>query len=124
MSDTSTTDLAPPGAYIWFSAEVSQSSTASLMATTTNLVASGFKEINLMISTTGGSVAEGFNLYHYLRGLPVRLVTHNVGSVDSIGNVVYLAGTTRYVSPQATFMFHGVTVQLPMGGSFDRRFLA
>jgi ATP-dependent protease ClpP protease subunit len=40
--------------------------------------------------------------------MPFKLVTHNVGNVDSIGNVVFLAGEERYACPSATFMFHGV----------------
>jgi ATP-dependent protease ClpP protease subunit len=31
-----------------------------------------------------------------------------VGNVDSIGNVIFLAGQERYACPHTTFMFHGV----------------
>src|ERR1039458_3536605 len=50
----------------------------------------------------------GFTIYNTLRAIPVRLITHNVGNVDSVGNVVFLAGVERYACPHATFMFHGV----------------
>ena len=50
----------------------------------------------------------GLTLYNVLRGLPFTLVTHNAGSVNSIGNAVFLAGSKRYASPHSTFMFHGV----------------
>ena len=43
-----------------------------------------------------------------LVGLPFKLVTHNVGNVDSIGNAIFLAGEERYACPHSTFMFHGV----------------
>ena len=43
-----------------------------------------------------------------LRAMPFKLVTHNVGRVNSIGNVVFLAGEERYAVPHSTFMFHGV----------------
>ncbi len=55
----------------------------------------------------------GITAYNVLRGLPVDLVTHNVGNVDSIGTVVYLAGARRYACPQATFMLHGVASGTP-----------
>ena len=55
----------------------------------------------------------GMNLYHVLRGMPFELITHNVGNVDSIGNVVFLAGKERYATPNATFMFHGVGFDIP-----------
>jgi ATP-dependent protease ClpP protease subunit len=50
----------------------------------------------------------GINLYNFLLGLPIELVTHNVGNVDSIGNAIFLAGAKRYACPHSTFMFHGV----------------
>ncbi len=50
----------------------------------------------------------GINLYNAMRAMPFRLITHNVGNVDSIGNAVFLAGEERYASPNSTFMFHGV----------------
>lgn len=60
------------------------------------------------MSTPGGSVMNGMNVYNILRGLPVELITHNVGNVDSIGNAIFLAGSKRYATAQSTFMFHGV----------------
>lgn len=50
----------------------------------------------------------GLNLYNVLKGMPFRLTTHNAGNVDSIGNVIFLAGKERYACPRSTFMFHGV----------------
>ena len=53
-------------------------------------------------------VMNGLNLYNVLRGLPIELVTHKVGNVDSIGNTVLMAGSKRYACQHSTFMFHGV----------------
>ena len=44
--------------------------------------------------------------------MPFDLTIHNVGNVDSIGNVIFLAGTTRYAAANATFMFHGVGIDV------------
>jgi ATP-dependent protease ClpP protease subunit len=55
-----------------------------------------------------GRVMNGINIYNVLRGLPAKVVFHNVGNVDSIGNVLFLAGDERYACPHSTFMFHGV----------------
>ena len=49
-----------------------------------------------MISTPGGTVMNGLNLYNVMRAMPFRLTTHNVGNVDSIGNAIFLAGEERY----------------------------
>ena len=40
--------------------------------------------------------------------MPYEIITHNIGNVDSIANILFLAGTKRFASPSATFMFHGV----------------
>lgn len=66
----------------------------------------------LAINTPGGSVNAGIMLYHYLRSLSITVTTHNVGQVDSIGNVIFLGGTERYASPATSFMLHGVSVQI------------
>ena len=98
----------PHTAYVSFSAEIIPHTAESLIAACANLVNQGVQEIQLLVSTPGGAVMNGLNVYHVLRGLPVHIVTHNVGNVDSIGNAVFLAGDERYACPQATFMFHGV----------------
>ena len=109
------TDLAQPPAalagktvYVCFSAEINANTTESLLAALSECVNGGVAEVQLLLSTPGGNVMNGMNLYNVLRALPLRLVTHNVGNVDSIGNAVFLAGVQRYACPHSTFMFHGV----------------
>jgi len=97
-----------PHVYVVFSAEVNPTTTESLLAAMANCANAHVKEVTLLISTNGGSVMHGMNLYNVLVGMPFRLTTHNVGNVDSIGNAIFLAGSPRYSCPGATFMFHGV----------------
>src|SRR5437667_2506313 len=98
----------PPVAYVSFSAEIIPHSTESLIALLANLANQRISTVYLMLSTPGGSVMNGMNLYNVLRAMPFRLITHNVGNVDSIGSAVFLAGAERYACPHSTFMFHGV----------------
>jgi ATP-dependent Clp protease protease subunit len=98
----------PPVVWVSFSAEINANTTESLIATLANCVTGNVEEVNLLLSTPGGSVMNGINLYNVLRAMPFRLVTHNVGNVDSIGNAVFLAGERRLACPHSTFMFHGV----------------
>ncbi len=94
--------------YVSFSAEINPSTTESLIAVMGQCTAGQVREVYLMLSTPGGQVMNGINLYNVLRAMPFELITHNVGNVDSIGNAVFLAGNKRYASPHSTFMFHGV----------------
>jgi ATP-dependent protease ClpP protease subunit len=110
MSNTGATPQFPQmeTVYVSFSAEISAHTTESLLAVMSNCANQGVKAVYLMISTPGGNVMNGMNLYNVLRGMPFELITHNVGNVDSIGNAIFLAGSKRYACPHSTFMFHGV----------------
>jgi ATP-dependent protease ClpP protease subunit len=98
----------PNTTYVSFSAEINTNTTESLIATLSNLANQKISTVHLLISTPGGGVTQGINLYNVMRALPFKLITHNVGNVDSIGNAVFLAGVERYACPHSTFMFHGV----------------
>lgn len=116
----------PAGAdrvYISFSAEINPNTTESLIAAASACANQGTKELYLLLSTPGGMVMNGMNLYNVLRGLPLKLTTHNVGNVDSIGNAVFLAGGTRYACPNSTFMFHGVGFDVPQGLRVEEKLL-
>lgn len=65
----------------------------------------------------------GLNLYNILRALPIKLITHNVGNVDSIGNAIFLAGEERYACIHSTFMFHGVGFDVPSSSRFEEKIL-
>lgn len=113
----------PDTVYVSFSAEINANTTETLIATLSNVANKGVKNVYLMISTPGGNVMNGLNLYNVLRALPVHLTTHNVGNVDSIGNAVFLAGTDRFAAPHSTFMFHGVGFDLNGQFRLEEKFL-
>jgi len=64
--------------------------------------------IAFIISSPGGSVFHGLSAYNYLKGIPAKIITHNFGSVDSIGIVMFCAGDKRLSVPQARFLLHSV----------------
>jgi ATP-dependent protease ClpP protease subunit len=104
--------------YVSFSAEIDVKTTESLISTMANLASNPAVEtVHLLLSTPGGSVMHGMNLYNALRAMPFHLITHNMGNVDSIGNAVFLAADERYACPHTTFMFHGVGVDQVTRGS-------
>jgi ATP-dependent Clp protease protease subunit len=67
---------------------------------------SGATELELHLSTEGGNMTAGFALYFFLKSLPLPLTTHNVGSVESVGVVIFLAGGKRYACPRTRFLVH------------------
>lgn len=110
-------------AHICFVAEINRTTTENLLAVLADLTNTTVKKVFLMISTSGGAIAEGITLYNMLRAFPFALVTHNIGNVDSIGNVVFLAGTERYASPHSVFSFHGSGFEVASQTRFEESLL-
>lgn len=93
---------------ISFNAPVSPKTASPLMGVITNMVNGGHDEVHLLLNTPGGTVADGIGIYNLLRAVPASIVTYNMGSVNSIGNVIYQAGNRRICAQTSSFMFHGV----------------
>lgn len=81
----------------------------------------GVTDFIILISSPGGSVFHGLSAYNYLKGLPATITTHNFGSVDSIGIVLYCGGSKRLSVPQARFLLHGVSINFEHGMSLEEK---
>jgi ATP-dependent Clp protease protease subunit len=79
----------------------------------------GQRKFILLISSPGGSVFHGLSAYNYLKGIPAEIVSHNFGSIDSIGVVLYCGGSRRLSVPQARFLLHGVSANFPEKASLE-----
>jgi ATP-dependent Clp protease protease subunit len=109
--------------YISFSARINPNTSEALIGAMAVCANRGVRQVHLLLSTPGGSVMNGMNVHHVLKGMPFELVTHNVGNIDSIGNLVFLAGSRRYTVQQATFMFHGVGFNVGNATRFEEKYL-
>ncbi len=70
-------------------------------------------EIYFLFSSNGGLVDSAITLHNFLRALPVSIVMHNTGSVDSTANIVFLSAEKRYATCHASFLFHGLFWNFP-----------
>lgn len=100
---------APKPFYLTFVGPINYPATKSLRSVLNTAILQGATEITLLLSSFGGSTQEGFALYNILRGLPVPIVTHNIAAVESIANVVFLAGNKRYACPTSRFFNHDLS---------------
>lgn len=91
-----------------FAAEVDQRVVNVIISYLTEVALTGGTKLTLAISSPGGNVVSGVTIYNALCAMPFEIDTHNFGNVDSIANVIFLAGKRRYANASATFMFHGV----------------
>ena len=107
--------------YINFSAQIIPKTSQALMNCLADLISKGEKEIYILLSSSGGSVNDGVTLHNYIRSLPAKIIMHNIGMVNSIANVVFLAGSVRYAVPHSSFLFHGVGFNTSQPTRFEEK---
>lgn len=93
---------------VLFSADISPVTANNFAGLLANYALEGITKLTLAMNSPGGNVGAGVFLHNVMRTMPYPIVTHNVGNVDSIATVIFLAGTERRACSNATFMFHGV----------------
>lgn len=71
-------------------------------------------DLYFLFASTGGEVDAGFVLYNYLVSLQqhVAITMHNTGLINSMANVVFMAGQKRYAAPNASFLYHGIKANM------------
>ncbi|MFZ0034862.1 MAG: ATP-dependent Clp protease proteolytic subunit [Sedimentisphaerales bacterium] len=105
--------------YIRFMAPVIPVTVDQLMKVVDKKLHEKYERLNLLLSSPGGSVFHGLSVYNFLKGSPIQVYTYNFGSVDSIGVVIYCAGSKRFCVPHARFLIHGVKMTFQGQAIFD-----
>ena len=100
-----------------FVAEVTPQSASNFINTLIAHGQGGTTKLVIAMNCPGGNVVAGVAIYNALMAMPIPIVTHNIGNVDSIGNIIFVAGAERYACAATTFMFHGVA----FGGNANER---
>jgi ATP-dependent Clp protease protease subunit len=93
-------------AWITFAGGIDNQACVRLFNQFTLAVQHKFARLHLLIQSAGGVVGDGIALHNLLLRLPIEVVTYNIGAVESIAVLPYLAGKVRRVSKTATFMLH------------------
>ena len=112
MSCLRLTKLNNDTVYIKFSQWVDFNSIEKMTRLVLEQLENGIEHFVLLMSSPGGNVHAGISGYNFLNGIPAEVVTHNYGSVGSIAAVLFCAGLKRYSVPHATFILHGVTLDV------------
>ncbi len=94
--------------YVKFSSPITPQTSQILMNFLSEQINKGQKEFYFLISSPGGSVNDGVMLHNFIRALPAKIIMHNIGIIDSIANVIFLAANERYANSNSSFLFHGV----------------
>lgn len=107
--------------YVKFSSPINPQTSQNLMNFLSDQINKGQKEFYFLISSPGGSVNDGVVLYNFIRALPVKIIMHNIGIIDSIANVIFLASDERYSNPASSFLFHGVGFDINQPQRFEEK---
>ena len=111
--------ISPKECYIRFLAPVNGFSTEALLKVIDSKVTDNYHKIHLLINSPGGSVSHGIAVYNILRSLTIECDTYNIGSVDSIGAVIFCGGTKRFAMPNSRFLIHPIQWHVQVPHSMD-----
>ena len=92
--------------YYGFTGTIEPGSATRIASAFNHAVNSGYDEIYLCLSSTGGYIADGVFLYNHIMGLPAKVTIHNIGTVMSIATALYVSAQDRYCSKHGMFMLH------------------
>lgn len=89
-----------------FTAPINSTTCGQLIEKASAAVRQDATRLIVNIATMGGECSYGFTLYNFLLSLPMPVHTHNLGTVESMGNIIFLAGQHRTACPHSKFLFH------------------
>jgi ATP-dependent protease ClpP protease subunit len=89
-----------------FTGPINASTCAQLIEKASVAVQQDAQCLIVNIATMGGECSYGFTMYNFLLSLPIPVHTHNLGTVESMGNIVFLAGQHRTACIHSKFLFH------------------
>ena len=113
--------MAEKSIHIRYFAPVDENNVKRLMETVEQKLKEGATRFVILMSCLGGSVFYGLSGYNFLKGIPAEVITHNFGSIVSMGLVLYCAGSRRFSVPHATVLLHGVQSNFPQGASLEEK---
>jgi ATP-dependent Clp protease, protease subunit len=58
------------------------------------------------MSSGGGDIISAFAAFNELKGLPLKVTTHNAGAIDSAAIMPFMVGSRRTASHSSAFFFH------------------
>lgn len=108
--------------YIVFTADVNPTTMAKLKNEIIKTIQEQYEEVYFLISSGGGNVFEGLSAAFLINAMPMKTIMHNVGQVDSVATAIFCAGKNRLSNKNASFLFHGVTMNLQqVGGLLEQQ---
>jgi ATP-dependent protease ClpP protease subunit len=105
----------PGGFYLGFNAAIDRKASEQLLVMVADAIRNGFPVINICMSSIGGILDHTYYAFNTLEAFAVKIITWNVGYIQSAANILYLCGDERYATSGSTFFFHQSAGDLPSG---------
>lgn len=67
------------------------------------------QSLYVLFSSHGGALEPAAILYYFIKSLPIEVIMHSTGNIDSSGLLVFLAAKKRFAPKHSTFLIHSVT---------------
>jgi ATP-dependent protease ClpP protease subunit len=93
---------------VLFSSDITPGAANNFAQILGGMAGDGTTRLIIGMNSSGGNVVAGLFLHNTLSTMPFEIVMHNIGNVDSIANVIFMAAAHRVACQNTTFMFHGV----------------
>lgn len=105
-------------ASVYFTAGVSDRSVSSLLAALSDIALKypDTRNVNLYLSSGGGSMEAGYVAYEFLRHYPLHVNTINAAATDSSATMIYCAAQDRYSAPLSSFLLHPAAAAIAVSG--------
>jgi ATP-dependent Clp protease protease subunit len=101
---------------VHFSAPINLATAQGLREVCLNALHGGATDLRIHFACGGGLNFHGFELFHLIRSFPVPVTLHNVGNVESMGVLVFLAGARRLACAESRFLVHPLHWGFEKGG--------
>lgn len=115
MTETKLAERHPGGCFLGFNAAIDRKAAEQLVMLVADLARNQFEAINICISSVGGLLDHAYYAFNMLEAVDVRIITWNVGNIQSASNILYLCGDERYAIAGSTFFFHQTGYDPPNG---------
>jgi ATP-dependent protease ClpP protease subunit len=98
----------------WCSMEISKKSADWFIGQIINQIKHNVTSIEVYLTSKGGNLESGFELYSFIKTLPSNIDTtvYNMGTVYSSAVPFFLGFRNRFCIPHSNFMVHPVTIGL------------
>ena len=96
----------PAGCFIGFNAALDRKASEQLVSVCGEAMRNGYSAITLCITSVGGLLDFAYYAFNILEAMPLKIVTHNIGTVQSAANLIFLCGDERYSAEGCSFLFH------------------